>query len=77
MVLVVMRISKRARSLTQLGTYSIKIDPTAAPVVHGPRRQLAALLPKIVSKFKEMEKVGHLAKATQPTDWVNSMVVSS
>ena len=59
------------------GTYSIKIDPTAAPVVHGPRRQPAALLPKIVSKLKEMEKEGHLAKVTQPTDWVNSMVVSS
>ena len=59
------------------GTYSIKIDPTATPVVHGPRRQPAALLPKIVSKLKEMEKKGHQAKVTQPTDWVNSMVVSS
>ena len=59
------------------GTYSIKIDPTATPVVHGPRRQPAVLLPKIVSKLKEMEKEGHLAKATELTDWVNSMVVSS
>ena len=59
------------------GTYSIKIDPTAKPVVHGPRRQPAALLPKIVDKIKEMEKEGHLAKVMQPTDWVNSMVVSS
>ena len=58
------------------GTYSIKIDPTAAPVVHGPRKP-AALLSKIVSKLKEMEKGGHLAKVTQPTDWVNSMVFSS
>ena len=59
------------------GTYSIKIDPTAKPVVHGPRRQPAALLPKILDKLKEMEKEGHLAKVMQPTDWVNSMVVSS
>ena len=59
------------------GTYSIKIDRTATPVVHGPQRQPAALLPKIVAKLKEMEKEGHLAKVTQPTDWVNSMVVSS
>ena len=58
------------------GTYSIKIDPTAKTVVHGPRRQPAALPPKIVDKLKEMEK-GHLAKVMQPTDWVNSMVVSS
>ena len=59
------------------GTYSIKIDPTAKPLVLGPRRQPAALLPKIVDKLKEMEKEGHLAKVMQPTDWVNSMVVSS
>ena len=57
------------------GTYYIKMDPTAKPVVHGPRRQPAALLPKIVDKLKEMEKKGHLAKVMQPTDWVNSMVV--
>ena len=60
-----------------LETYSIKLYPIATPVVHGPRRQPAALLPKIVSKLKEMEKEGYLAKVTQPTDWVNSMVVSS
>ena len=59
------------------GTYSVKIDPKATPVVHGPRRQPAALLPKIIATLKEMEKEGHLAKVSQPTDWVNSMVVSS
>ena len=59
------------------GTYSIKFDPKATPVVHGPRRKPAALLPKIIAKLKEMEKEGHLAKVSQPTDWVNSMVVSS
>ena len=59
------------------GTYSIKIDPNAKPVVHGPWRQPAALLPKIVDKLNEKEKKGHLAKVLQPTDWVNSMVVSS
>ena len=57
--------------------YSNKIDPTAKPVEHDPWRQPAALLPKIVDKLKEMEKKGHLAKVMQPTDWVNSMVVSS
>ena len=60
-----------------LGTYSIKIDPTAKPVVRGPWRQPAALLPKVVDKLNEKEKEGHLAKVIQPTDWVNSMVVSS
>lgn len=59
-----------------LGTYSLKSDSTATPVVIGPRRQPAALLPKIVGKLKEMEKEGHLVKVTQPTDWANSMVSS-
>ena len=59
------------------GTYSIKIDPKATSVVHGPRRQPAALLPKIIAKLKEMEKEGHLAKVSQPTDLVNSIVVST
>ena len=59
------------------GTYSIKIAPTAKPVVHGPWRQPAALLPKIVDNLKKMKKEGHLAKVMQPTDWVNSMIVSS
>ena len=58
------------------GTYTIKIDPTAMPVVHGPRRQPAALLLKIKKKLKEMESEGHLARVTQPTDWVNSIVIS-
>lgn len=52
---------------TMPGTYSIKIDPTATPVVHGQRRQTAALLPKNAEKLKEMEKEGHLAKVTQPS----------
>ena len=46
-------------------------------MVHGPQRQPASLLPKIVARLKEMEKEGHLAKVTQPTDWVNTMVVSN
>ena len=46
-------------------------------VVHGPRRQPAGLLPKIMFKRKDLEKEGHLGKVTKPTDWVNSIVVSS
>lgn len=56
--------------------YFIKINPKATPVLHGPRRQPAALLPKIIAKLKEMEKEGHLTKASLPIDWVNSMVES-
>ncbi|KAK2562371.1 Enzymatic polyprotein [Acropora cervicornis] len=63
-------------SVAILGTYSLKSDSTATPVVIGPRRQPAALLPKIVGKLNEMEEEGHLVKVTQPTDWANSMVSS-
>ena len=38
---------------------------------------LQHFFPKIIAKLKEMEKEGHLAKVSQPTDWVNSMVVST
>ena len=38
------------------GTYSIKIDPTGKPVVHGPLRKPAAILPKIVDKLREWKR---------------------
>jgi transposase InsO family protein len=56
------------------GTYTLKIDPTVKPVVHGPRRQPKALADKVVEKLKEMEKEGHIITVTEPTDWVSSMV---
>ncbi|XP_031571382.1 uncharacterized protein LOC116305583 [Actinia tenebrosa] len=34
------------------GIYTLKIDPTIKPVVHAPRRQPAALLPKIKKKLE-------------------------
>ena len=56
------------------GTYSLKIDPSVPPVVHGPRRQPQALRNKISAKLDEMEQEGQIARVTEPTDWVNSMV---
>lgn len=58
------------------GTFSIKIDPTAEPVVHAPRQQPSALLTRIKKKLLDLEKDGHIVKVTEPTDWVNSMVTS-
>ena len=84
---LIQRVYKLDESLQELlnlhpsgamtGTYFIKIDPTVKHVVHGPRRQPAALLPKLKEKLKEMNNEGHLAKVTQPADWVSSMVVST
>ena len=55
-------------------TYSLKIDRTVPPVVHGPRRQPRPLVSKVIAKLHEMEKSGHIRKVTQSTDWVISMV---
>ncbi|KAK6195693.1 hypothetical protein SNE40_001065 [Patella caerulea] len=57
------------------GIYSLKIDPSVKPVVHGPRRQPKALAAQIEDKLTEMEQAGQIAKVTTPTDWVSSMVV--
>lgn len=57
------------------GTYQLRIDPTVTPVIHGPRRQPRALIPKIKAKLNEMECEKHITKVTEPTDWVSSMVV--
>lgn len=55
------------------GTYSLKIDPTVKPVVHGPRKLPQALTHTVIDKLKEMEANGHITKVTEPTDWVSSM----
>ena len=57
------------------GVYSLKVDPTVQPVIHSPRRQPHALRQKVIAKLKEMEADGHIAKVTEPTKWVNSIVV--
>ena len=56
------------------GKYSLKIDPTVSPVVHGPRRQPKALLMQIKDKLREMEENGYITRVKEPTDWVSSMV---
>ena len=52
------------------GTYSIKTDPTAKPQNCCPRSPQTACSTstQIKERLKEMEKEGHLAKVTQPTD---------
>ena len=57
------------------GTYSLRIDPSTPPVIHGPRRQPQALVPKIKAKLEEMERAQHIVKVIEPTDWVSSLVV--
>ena len=58
------------------GTYTIKLEPGAKGVIHSVRRQPAALKQRIVEKLEEMVKEGYITRVDQPTEWVNSMVVS-
>lgn len=58
---------------TLQGTFSLKIDPTVTPVVHGPRKLPEALTQRVINKLKKMEADGHIKKVTEPTDWVSSM----
>ena len=57
------------------GTYALHIDPTILPVIHGPRRQLQALIPKIKAKLDDREREQQITKVTELTDWVSSLVV--
>ena len=56
------------------GTYTIKINPAATPVVHPPRRLPQALHERVKKKLQEMEQAHHIIRVHEPTDWVNSMV---
>ena len=55
------------------GEYHITVDTAVPPVVHPPRRVPEALK----EPLKELDSLvaqGILAKVTEPTDWVNSLV---
>jgi len=57
------------------GEYRIKIDETANPVQHPPRRVPAALHEKLKVTLNNMVKEGIIARVEEPTQWVNSIVV--
>ena len=57
------------------GEYHIHVDPNYQPVVHPPRRIPVAIKNKVKSELDRMEKLNVIAKVTEPTAWVNSMVV--
>lgn len=57
------------------GEIKIHIDQNAVPVVHPPRRVPFAIRDKLKSELERMEQADIIAKVTEPTKWVNSLVV--
>lgn len=55
--------------------YKIRIDTTVIPVQHAPRRVPAALRSRLLDELQQLEEQGIIAKVTQPTDWVSSLLV--
>ncbi|KAK3105807.1 hypothetical protein FSP39_006128 [Pinctada imbricata] len=57
------------------GKYSIKLDPNVTPVIHPPRKIPISLMDKVRNELKSMQEKGVIVKQTEPTEWVNSMVI--
>lgn len=57
------------------GEYDIAVNPDATPVVHPPRSIPFARLDAVKKELVRMEQAGVIAKVTEPTPWVNSMVI--
>ncbi|RXN31466.1 Retrovirus-related Pol poly from transposon [Labeo rohita] len=55
---------------------SVHLDPHATPVVHSPRRIPLALRSRLKEELESMERQGVIVKVTEPTEWVNFMVVA-
>ena len=56
------------------GEFHITLDPTVPPVVHPLKRVPEALREPLKKELDNLEAQGIIAKVTEPTDWVNSLV---
>ncbi|KAG1673308.1 hypothetical protein GQR58_015635 [Nymphon striatum] len=57
------------------GDCKIHIDQKAIPIIHPPRRVPYALKNKFKAELDRMSKLNVIEEVTQPTDWVNSVVL--
>ena len=55
--------------------YSIDIDHTVPPVVHPPRQLPVSKRAQVKQELNRLENLQIIEKVTEPTDWVNSLVV--
>ena len=57
------------------GVVKIKVDTNIQPVVHPPRKVPIALRDRVKQELEKMVDEQVITPQTEPTDWVNSMVV--
>lgn len=57
------------------GKCSFRIDPSVAPVVCPPQRVPFALRDCLKTELDNMERDSIICKVTEPTQWVNALVV--
>ena len=58
------------------GEVSIQLKENAIPKIHPPRRVPYALKDKVKEELDKMERLKVIEKVTEPTDWVNSLVIA-
>ena len=58
-------------------TYSMKLDPSATPIVCPPRRVPVAMTEKVKAELNRMVSIGVITPVTEPTQWVSSMVAAA
>lgn len=56
--------------------YKIKLSDNCVPIAERPRRIPFVLQSKVKNELDKMEKMGVIRKVTEPTEWVNSMVIT-
>jgi len=57
------------------GDYHIRLRPDAVPIQQSPRRVPAALRERLQGTLEDLVKQQIIAPVTEPTPWINSMVV--
>ena len=56
--------------------YKMKLNPDVAPDVRPPRKVPHAMRDKIKESLDKMEENGIIAKVSEPTEWVSSMIAA-
>lgn len=58
------------------GDYHLQINPNATPIVQAPRKVPIAIKKDRENELERLVKLGILARLTEPTPWVSSLVVA-